>query len=124
MDKPVIFIILGIILLGIGFWAWQADIFNSKPVVIPDGIILFYGDGCPHCENVEKYISDNKVEEKVSFTRLEVWKDTANQKILLKVAEKCGISADTVGIPFLFDGTNCMTGDEDAIKFFKEKAGI
>lgn len=125
MDKVVIFIIIGVILLGVIFWGFQSGVFTKKPVVIPGGIILFYGQDCPHCKNVEEFILQNKIEEKVKFSRLEVWYNKDNQKIIADVAQKCGIAGDSVGVPLLYDGTGkCLLGDVDIINFFKNEAGI
>ncbi len=35
-------------------------------------IILFYGDGCPHCAIVEEYINENNIQDKVPFVQKEV----------------------------------------------------
>lgn len=36
-------------------------------------IILFYGDGCPHCALVEEYVNQNGVEAQISFAKKEVY---------------------------------------------------
>lgn len=122
MDKIIIFIVSAVVLAGVGFGVWQSGMFKETPS--PEGIILFYGEGCPHCKIVDDFIKDNKIEEKVKFSRLEVWYNKANQKIIANTAEKCGIPGDTVGVPFLYDGKNCLIGSPDIINFFKNEAGI
>lgn len=90
------------------------------------GIVLYYGDGCPHCVNVDAFIKENKVEEKVSFDRKEVWSDKNNQRSLADKVIKCGLPQDQVGVPFLWDEETgkCFTGDADVINFFKQKIGL
>ncbi|MCX6719489.1 MAG: hypothetical protein NTV36_00010 [Candidatus Staskawiczbacteria bacterium] len=125
MDKAVIIIIILVILAGVGFWVFQSGAFTpAKPIVVPQGIILFYGDGCPHCKVVDDFVTQNKIEEKVKFTKLEVWYNKDNQAIISQVAQKCGISANTVGVPFLYDGTKCYEGQDEVTNFFKAQAGI
>ena len=126
MDKIIIFIIIGVVILGAGFWAWQAGVFAGpiKPAAIPEGIILFYGQGCPHCKIVDDFITQNKIEDKVKFTRLEFWYNKDNQAIIGKAAKKCQITSDQVRVPLLYDGKNCFTGDVDVINFFKTQTGI
>ena len=34
-----------------------------------DKIILFYGDGCPHCAIVEEYINENKIFHNMLLTQ-------------------------------------------------------
>lgn len=86
-------------------------------------IILFYGDGCPHCAIVEEYIKDNKVKEKIYFVEKEVYYNRGNADELAEKAEKCGLATDSIGVPFLWDGSKCFIGDIDIINFFKEKIG-
>lgn len=134
MEKQNIIIIsvIGVILLLL--FGWQSGIFTKAPagpVNIPEGIILFYGQGCPHCKIVDDFISQNKIEDKVKFTRLEVWYDKTNQVILGQVAQKCNITSSQVGVPFLYDPSTssgragrCYEGDVDTVNFFKAQAGI
>ncbi|MCX6718040.1 MAG: thioredoxin family protein [Candidatus Staskawiczbacteria bacterium] len=131
MNKTIVITIILIILLGILFWGLQtgffAGIFSgpAKPVAIPEGIILFYGEGCPHCKNVDDFVAQNKIGDKVKFTKLEVWYNKDNQTILGEVAQKCGITSGSVGVPFLFVGNNkCVSGDVDVISLFKNATGI
>ena len=128
MDKTVLLIIIVVVLSGLLFWALQSGIFSApakKAASLPAGIVLFYGQGCPHCKDVDNFITQNKIEEKVKITRLEVWYNKSNQGILAEVAKKCGITADSVGVPFLYDGNGkCYIGEVDVPNFLKTQAGI
>jgi glutaredoxin len=84
-------------------------------------IILFYGKGCPHCAVVEEYIKENNIQDKVSFVQKEVYYNQDNAKELLEKAKICGIPTNSIGVPFLWDGKNCLIGDRDIINFFKQK---
>jgi len=85
-------------------------------------IILFYGDGCPHCAIVEKYIADNNLESKISFIQKEVYNNQNNAKELKAKAKICGLPTDSIGVPFLWNGEKCLIGDQDIINFFKQKS--
>jgi hypothetical protein len=133
MDKAVIIIIGVVILAGIGFWAFQSGVFTpAKASPLPEGIVLFFGADCPHCKIVEDYISQNKIEEKVQFTKLEVPFGTktspellSNAKLAIQMADSCKIdTSNGISIPFLYDGKNCLVGQDDVIKFFKNAANI
>ena len=128
MDKTSIIIIIIIVLAGGLSWAWQSGIFSAipiKPIAIPEGIILFYGEGCSYCKIVDDFINQNNIEEKAEFIQLEVWHNKDNQNILAQVMQKCDIQADQVGIPFLYDGNSkCHVGDVDVINFSKNETGI
>lgn len=83
--------------------------------------ILFYSDTCPHCKIVEQYISDNGVEKYLVFRKLEVSTNPANAQLLAKKAAICGLPTDSLGVPFFFDGKNCLVGDTDIINYFSSK---
>ena len=86
-------------------------------------IILFYGDGCPHCAIVEDYIKENNIKEKLSFEEKEVYYNQNNAKELEAKAKICGLPTGSIRVPFLWDGSKCFIGDKDIIKFFKQKLG-
>ena len=88
-------------------------------------IILFVGDGCPHCAIVEDYVAKNKIADKISFTQEEVYHNQDNAKELGEKAKICGLPTNSIGIPFLWDGVGekCVIGDQNVIDFFKSKTG-
>lgn len=121
-NKIIIPTILFIIVLGFSFvLLLQAKNNNQPNNDNQNQIILFYGEGCPHCEIVDKYIEENKIEEKISFVRKEVYNNQENQKELIEKAKICGISDNNIGVPFLWDGEKCFIGDQDIINLFKIK---
>lgn len=84
-------------------------------------IILFYGDGCPHCAIVEDYIKKNNIKEKLPFEEKEVYYNQSNAKELVEKAMLCGIPTNSIGVPFLWDGEKCYIGDQAIIDFFNNK---
>jgi len=86
-------------------------------------IILFYGNGCPHCAKVEQYLSENKVSDKISFSQKEVFSNKDNSALLGEKAHFCGLNTSSIGVPFLWDGPSgkCLVGDEEIINYFKQK---
>jgi glutaredoxin len=115
--------LIGIIILGgIIFWAFKSEKSSqNKPDV--SGMIFFYGEGCSHCKNVEKFLEENKnIEEKVKFAKLEVWGSKENASLMIEKAKICGMSGDSLPVPFFWDESKCITGDVDIIELLKEKA--
>lgn len=110
---------------------------KQKESAVRNRIILFYGEGCPHCAIVEKYIEENKIKEKFSFEEKEkissggkekiffeekeVYYNRKNAKELAKRAKICGIPENSIGVPFLWNGSKCFIGDQSIIEFFKQK---
>lgn len=118
MTKKTIIIFSVCLLVVVGTFLFLNNKSSSENV----DLVIFYSDNCPHCLNVEKFLEENKVSEKVVYTRKSVDNNQANVTELLAKANKCGIK-DGVGIPLLWDGENsrCLMGDVDVINFFKEK---
>lgn len=83
-------------------------------------IILYYGINCPYCDYVEKFIAQNKIDEKVNLIRKEVYHNQANALELSNHARICGLPSNQIGVPFLWDGKNCLMGSQDIIEFFQK----
>jgi hypothetical protein len=121
MNKKIFIIVFVAIVIiavaGLIFWK------NNAP---KSEIVYFWGEGCPHCINVEQFVKDNNIQEKVSYTRKEVFNNKDNAKELITAAQKCGLASGQVGVPLLYDKANskCYEGDADVINFLKQKAGI
>ena len=61
-------------------------------------LIMFYGTECTHCHEIEPTIDKLAYELNVKITKLEVWHNSENKKLLLKY--------DTIncrGVPFFFN---------------------
>ncbi|MFA5024906.1 MAG: hypothetical protein WC503_00155 [Candidatus Shapirobacteria bacterium] len=88
-------------------------------------LILFWGDGCPHCEVVKNYIKDNNLESKLKISYKEVYKDQNNQKILESTVQKCPEIDQSrgIGVPLGFDtqASKCLYGDTPIIEWLKTK---
>lgn len=92
---------------------------------IVDGAIatLYYGRGCLYCEKIEKWLTENKVADKVKYNLKEVWYNQANSAELSEKAKACQLETNKVGVPFLYDIKNnmCLIGETDIENFFKSK---
>lgn len=117
-NKRKVFLFL--FLAGVVTIGAAAIIFFAKNNNSSEGIILFYGDGCPHCAIVDEYIAANNIEEKIKFQRKEVFNDKSNARLLSEKAKICGISGDSVGVPLLWDGKSCIVGDQPIIDYFSK----
>lgn len=100
---------------------------TGNDVVVSNGMnndfIIFYGDGCPHCENIEKFVKDNNIDSS-TFNLKEVYHNKANAQMLQDKAKECGMDAGSVGVPMLWNHGKCLVGDKDIIDFFKVKYSI
>jgi glutaredoxin len=91
---------------------------------IVDGkIILFYGDGCPHCLKVEAFLEEKNASQKISYETKEVWNDSANRELMMEKVKACQMNSANIGVPFLWDGENgkCLIGEDQVMEFFQKK---
>lgn len=126
MNKKVIiptilFVIVFIISVIVLLENKKSNLQNNTEQTEEAQIILFYGQGCPHCAIVDDYIETNNIKEKISFEEKEVYYNQANASELAQKAKSCGISIESIGVPFLWDGSMCYAGDQKIIDFFKRK---
>lgn len=93
---------------------------SEKNYVISDGdIVLFWGEGCPHCANVEKFLTDNKeLADKLKIRQFEVYGDKEAQKLFVAKAKECGLSS--LGVPTLYRDGKCSQGDVPIIEELKK----
>lgn len=77
-------------------------------------IYLFYGDGCPHCKEEEKWLESYlKQNDFIKIHRYEVWYNKDNQEKYSKVHD---ILNDTSsGIPYLIIGETVISGFDEEI---------
>lgn len=91
-------------------------------------LILYWGKGCPHCENVKNYIKENNLDDKLKIAYREVYYDNGNQMKLEETVKLCP-DVDTsqgIGVPMSFDPNEkkCILGDTPAIDWLKNKVNL
>ncbi|MDO8240461.1 MAG: hypothetical protein Q7T51_00545 [Candidatus Moranbacteria bacterium] len=126
MTKKIVSGIVLFLVLTMGLYFWSSKDEAKKAVETPvtSDVIFFFGRECSHCKDVEKFVSDNKIAEKVTFDSLEVWHNDANAKILTQKAQECKLAQDKIGVPFLFARGKCFVGTPEVEGFFKQEMGI
>jgi len=126
MDKRILIptvVFLIVFLFATATIIKQTETANTSLDVIKTDtpIVLYFGVTCPHCKEVDEFIEENDIAEKVSFSQKEVYKNTNNADEAIEKAAICGIAKDKLGVPFLFDGDKCYVGKDRIIDFFNEK---
>jgi glutaredoxin len=86
--------------------------------------ILYFGETCPHCKDVEEWLVQNKVEEQLKIVKKEVWNDRQNAGELAKVAQSCGLDTSSIGVPFLYAEEKCMVGTPEITGYFSSKLDL
>ena len=61
MNKNLLLTIVVVLLAFSGILFLVYITASKNNVLLPQGIVLFYGQGCSHCKNVDDFISQNKI---------------------------------------------------------------
>jgi glutaredoxin len=83
----------------------------------PDGVelILFWGDGCPHCEAEREWLEQAEKEyPDLTVSEHEVWYDEDNRALMLEMADELGFEASAV--PTTIVGEQVWIGFSDPIR--------
>ena len=113
----LILVILGLI----SFVVFGSKNNNSTKISNNQTLTFFYGNTCPHCADVEKWMKENKIEEKIDIVKKEVYANKQNAKELESAATICKLPTDSIGVPFLFAEGKCYIGSPDVISYLLEK---
>lgn len=115
-------LIAGVLILAGGLWYWSS--LENEATPINSNVMLFYGRECAYCQDLDKFLEENKMAEKVQFDRLEVFHNSKNRTVLTTKAKKCGIENEQeIGVPFLYnvEDNKCFTGMPEIKDFFVKK---
>ncbi len=110
----LIIIVGGILLVSKG----QSPNTNNYPM--PADLTYYWGEGCPHCEIVEEFISTWEKKDTIKIDKKEVWNTIENAKELKARYIYCNVPESQMGVPLLFtpEGT-CFSGDTPIIDYLK-----
>lgn len=116
-------IILGLAIVVLAVSGYLFFNYNKKAESSSFGsdVILFYGIGCPHCKNVEDFLEQNQVADKIQIDQKEVYGNRENAKIFQEKAAQCGLDKKNLGVPLLWVKGKCYSGDQEIIQYFKDQ---
>lgn len=80
----------------------------------PVELVLFWGDGCPHCAAEKEWlgtIADDY--PRLTVTQYEVWYDEGNRQLFIETAEEMGFEPS--GVPTTIVGEQVWVGFSDSI---------
>jgi glutaredoxin-related protein len=122
MGKNIHFVLLVLVIIIAAGFFFMSKGSSEKKLQSNTRIIYFYSTQCPHCENVKAFLANNDIRNKVIFDEKEVSQNRDNLIQLVKIRELCHLPKEKyVSVPFLWTGSECLVGDQNIIKFFKEK---
>ena len=104
MDKKNYIIILVLALFGFSNLAFAET-------------LLFVGEGCPYCEDVQAYLQENDLYTKFDIQEYEVFNNQENRELYLQKAKELGFENEDV--PFLIHNDEAIKGANDIKKYFE-----
>jgi cytochrome c biogenesis protein CcdA/glutaredoxin len=85
-------------------------------------IYFFYGNGCPHCANVEKYFEDNDLYSKYPIEKKEIYSNHENALLFNSLLDGLDVPSDGRGVPTVVIGDKVIVGDIPIIQSFVSDA--
>ena len=80
----------------------------------PMELVLFWGDGCPHCAAEKEWLETLEDDyPELTVTQYEVWYDEGNQELFVETAERMGFEPS--GVPTTIVGEQVWVGFSDSI---------
>ena len=75
---------------------------------------VFYGQGCPHCEDLFDYLDelkrDKNYKDKFEIVKFETWYDEDNADLMKEFADYFDINIYSIGVPFYIIGDEYHAG--------------
>lgn len=96
------------------------EYFVTFPIIF--SLHLFYGEGCPHCEELKNYLNslDNKEKSYFNIYTFEVWNNSTNQQFMKDSAKS--LNKEVSGVPFLIIGNKTFEGYNESMNIKIKKA--
>ncbi|KKP68656.1 MAG: hypothetical protein UR66_C0004G0056 [Candidatus Moranbacteria bacterium GW2011_GWE1_35_17] len=86
-----------------------------------EDIVFYFGSDCPECENVEKYLQEKDIRNKISFEEKNINKNEEDANQMAEDAMYCNLDEESFGVPFLWADGKCYAGEKDITDLFNEK---
>ena len=121
-----ILIILVVLFAFYKITSQKPDSITDEPILDSE-LILFYGDTCPHCKDVDEFISQNQIDQKLKINKLEVYSNKNNSSLMAQmVKDNCPDELNPQGLPVPFlintDIKTCFIGTPDITNHLTEKS--
>ncbi len=78
-------------------------------------LILYYGQGCPHCATVLEYFANHSIEDRFTVVKKEVYQHSDNAQELAALFDQFDLPAEKQGVPFMLLNGTYAVGDQPII---------
>jgi hypothetical protein len=126
MNKDKFKLLLGLVVFLIIFiFAFLAFLQNNESEIVltereGDNVIIFFtGDNCIHCKDVEDYIENHDILDKLDLVIREVYNNIENAKLFEEKFDLCSPQPRDYGVPLLWDNKFCLVGPIEIINYLE-----
>lgn len=85
-------------------------------------LTLFVEEGCPYCEETEKFINENGLGQNIDIK--DVRGSSENAELYTQISDDAGIPLNERGVPMLYDGETTYTSADQIISYLGEKYNV
>lgn len=134
MQKYLIVSLIMLTMLGAGCFSNNLDLrADTQPLPQVPTTTTDYGEGpiyiytseqCAYCSTVENAVVKGQVNRKLPVVFREISRDEQNALEMLAVTQKCGLNIAKIGVPFLYDGQNCLEGTDKIMRYIDERMRV
>ncbi len=124
MKKNQIILFISLLIIILVFIAIFLSLMNDNQNDIllteanrESNIILFTGETCPHCKDVENFIYDNDILDILDLSIKEVYYDSKNALLFEQRFAQCALQPRIYGVPLLWHNQNCILGPLEIINY-------
>jgi len=90
----------------------------SKTASATNQILYFYGQGCPHCAEVEQYFEENSIYSEYPIVKKEIYFNPDNAALFNTTMDNLGIPTTSRGVPAVVMGSKVLVGDQPIVDNF------
>jgi phage FluMu protein Com len=114
-----VFALASLIVIG-SLWL----VYSAKHQAGGSDFVFYYSIDCPHCKNVEDFVTANNITMKISIINKEVSQDESNRNELIAVSTSCGIASGQLGVPLGYYQKKCYVGEDENKAILAQLAGV
>lgn len=117
---PIIVAAITLLIIIGGVFLFSKNSSSTSPTFPPATYEYFWGDGCPHCKNVQSFMDTWDKKDQINISKLEVWYNKSNAKLMQDRIKSCNLTPSQMGVPLLVTPEGkCLIGDTPIIDLFK-----
>jgi hypothetical protein len=92
-------------------------------VITGNSYIYYYGEWCPHCTEVDTYLTETDGYNKLNIVKKEIWYNEANASEMSESLIRLWLNPNDIWIPFIivknWENETYLWGDKTIIEYFK-----